>query len=51
MRWFDSITDSKDMNFSQLWDRVKDRETWSAAAHGVPKNRQDLAAEQQQVTN
>ena len=26
IRWLDSITDSKDMNFSKLWEIVKDRE-------------------------
>ena len=31
------ITDSMDMNFSKLWEMVKDREVWCAAAHGVAK--------------
>ena len=26
MRWLDSITDSMDMNFAELWEIVKDRE-------------------------
>ena len=33
----DDITDSMDMNLSKLWDVVKDREAWHAAAHGVAK--------------
>ena len=32
-------TDSMDMNLSQLWEIVKDREAWRAAAHGVAKSR------------
>ena len=27
MRWLDSVTDSMDMNFSRLWEIVKDMET------------------------
>ena len=38
MRWLDSITDSVDMNLSKLWERVKDRGTCHAAAHGVTKS-------------
>ena len=38
----DGITDSMDMSFSKLREIVKDRETWSAAVHGVIKSRTRL---------
>ena len=38
MRWVDSIADSMDMNFSKLWETVKDRGAWSDAVHGVTKS-------------
>ena len=38
MRWLDSISDSMDMNLSQLCETVEDREAWYAALYGVAKS-------------
>ena len=36
--WWDSITDSTDMNLSELWEIVRDKGVWRAAVHGFTKS-------------
>ena len=47
MRWFDSITDSVDMNLRKLWEIVEDGRAWCATVRGVTKSAHDLETEEQ----
>ena len=38
IRWLDSITNSLEVNVSQLWEIVEDRRAWCAAVPGVTKS-------------
>ena len=38
LKWLEGITDSVDMNWSKIWEIVKDREVWRAAVPEVAKS-------------
>ena len=38
MIWLNDITDSMDVNLSELWELVMEREAWHAAIHEIAES-------------
>ena len=43
IKWLEGITNSMNMIFSKLQEKVKDKEAWCAVIHGVAKSQTQLS--------